>query len=381
MITKLITGLLLLWPVLHVSAQEDDHVYVTDQINFGDYIEGNKYTFYKTFTKNATTYYSIFSKHTESTAIFPEEGRHGIITKASNNTDAYLRQISLTWGYSYSKDRHINIFGKDEPYSNISELYDGQNSGQLIGVLDYDTDKKPDTQTITFEPQYRFWGMYQNIDIIVSSLTITWQLIHKRHDVTPGNLATLCLPYNVKSEDMDGVTAYTLIGKTVGDDNLATSLIFEPVENLIAGQPYLIIYNKDEVALPYSGSQAMAPISKNGMIGVYDRHPFSEDSNYNSSYYVIANNRIQAASRNSGVNANCAFINMDDVPTLTGSSSSNRALVLTADGFSSSDTATSFQHTSEEPNSEVYTDLLGRNVVRNASPYLLIVNGKKQFIR
>lgn len=365
------------------SAQAiDDYVYVTDVISSNDF---SKTSVNNNVDKNSKQYYLKYTNFQNSYFTFDQDA-HTIITKSSILQSAYLKKITTAWyNMNVSYQPSICVYGKNTVYD-YTEFTDNNpnNDGQEITTFTL-SDRNDLQQEFTIEtPRYQYVAIKKSSQFApyFTSISLTWQLFYERTSLTAGTLGTLCLPYGIKAEDMDGITAYSIAGKTVEND-VVTSLIFDEVDHIEAGKPYIFVANSTEIALKYHGEKAETPINENGMYGVYERHPFADDASHDSNYYVISNNIVQAASKNSGVNANCVYIRMNEVPPYNNSAqSSKRALIITSEGFTQTDvtpTLLSVPASSSLSNNAV--DLSGRRVAKGTAPTISIINGKKILAR
>lgn len=354
----------------------DDYVYVTDVLTESDF---PKATIRNYVEKNCKKYEAMVRSH------FALDRECAIITTKNINSAAYLCKIDVTWSPEYAINKAtICICGQNTPYT-FSEFTDtdSDNDGQEITTFTL-SDRNDLQQEFTVEtPSYQYIGIKKTSNYIpfFTSISLTWQLFYERSGLTVGNLGTLCLPYGIMAEDMDGITAYSIAGKTVEND-VVTSVIFNEVDHIEAGKPYLFVANSNEIALKYHGTIAENPIPENGMYGVYERHPFAGDSHYDNNYYVISNNIVQAASNKSGVNANCAYIRMDEVPIYNPAQNSQRALIITGEGFTQTNITPTLLNTPTSSGlSNSAVDLSGRRVTNGTVPTISIINGKKTLVR
>lgn len=374
----ILLSMLSLCASIHTSAQSaDGYVYVTDVItstDLGKYIGDN---FTKEFSKNCKKYKFTGNK---------DDGRFALANNQSiavigDVLPAFLAKIDVEWDTANSSTSEIAFWGKNSVYADNSDITDGdtENDGEFITAFTYNKSNRQQTYNLPNSLQYIAAKKSSNIIPYITSISFTWQLIYKRAGLTIGNLGTLCLPYSIKAEDMEGITAYTISGKVV-ENGEVTSIVFDLTDHIEAGKPYLFVANSKEIFLKYSGNKADAPICEKGMYGVYERHPFADDSNFNEyDYYVITkNNTIQRASSASGVNANCAFIKMDEVPEYSPAQSNGRNLILTSEGFTQTDIAPTLLNSLQSPNSSSTTiDLSGRRITNGAAPTITVHNGKK----
>lgn len=363
--------------VIPSSAQSaDGYVYVTDVITSTD-LGTTQLSRTKEFSKTCKTYKFAGWNYGSD---FGLEDNHAIVIKG-DVLPSFLANIEVSWALNGNSKPEITIWGKNTAYEDYLDILDGatENDGEIITNFTYDTSNRQQDFVLSKDYQYIALKKTSQYNPRINSISFTWQLIYKRAGLTPGNLGTLCLPYNIKAEDMDGITAYSIAGK-VEENGVVTSVVFDLVDHIEAGKPYLFVANSEEIFLKYCGNKADAPISVNGMHGVFERHAFAEDSNYDEdNYYVITkNNTIQLASSNSGVNANCAYINMAEVPSYPSAQSNGRHLILTSEGFTQTDITPTLLNSLETPNSSaITTDLSGRRITNGATPTITVHNGKK----
>lgn len=143
-----------------------------------------------------------------------------------------------------------------------------------------------------------------------------------------GSYGTICLPYSVAAFDYSGAKFYKLSGfPSLADTN---SLLFEEVECLEAGIPYLYVAEKNRLILAYSGEAVNAAGSINGMYGSFEKYPFADDPAYKEYDYLImkSDGVLRTASSKSGVNANCAFIKLSEVPVCDASSLAKERILM-----------------------------------------------------
>lgn len=359
----------------------DDYVYVTDVITNTD-LGSTSGVMTRDVEQNAKYLFVANNAKSSSRFYFTNANKCALVTKQSCG---HLISVKVE-GESNFQKYPLRFFVKNSAYKNNKDLFDAieENYGTELSDFTYSGSSNQNLQ-ITIPAEYRYIAIKNNTDgradPYLKSISITWQLEHIRPGLTVGSLGTLCLPYGIKAEDMDGITAYSIAGKTVEND-VVTSVIFNEVDHIEAGKPYLFVANSNEIALKYHGTKAENPLSENGMYGVYERHPFAEDSYYDNNYYVIANNIVQAASNKSGVNANCAYIRMDEVPLYNPAQNSQRALIITGEGFTQTDIApTLLNSPTSSTLSNSAVDLSGRRVANGTIPTISIINGKKTLVR
>lgn len=279
-----------------------------------------------------------------------------------------LHSISVEVLKSSGYNGEISIYGKNNAYSGFKDFYNGF-EGSLIGKIKFS--KTDNLQSITSIPQdYRYWGIahIQN-DSNISKITVTWKLAYSRENVTPNNLGTICLPYNVEKEQLEGVTLYDIVGKT--STNEKEAIVCEEVDHIEAGKPYLFTSTSDALFLLYSNESSYTTEQKgtNGFYGNFTATTAGAlRGGETDDIYVVSGNAIKKAGDAVNIGANRAYIRRSELPVLTSepASQSQRRYVLTEDGFApyGDNCLTSgslLQDSSFAPSSSVY-DVHGRRV-------------------
>lgn len=361
------------------SAQAtDDYVYVTDVITNTD-LGSN--TGLKSLEVKKIATYTFFAYNDKDPQRFYFEGQGALITTKS---PGYLQKIEVT-GESNLKKSPLQFFVKNTAYTNTNDLYNTteEDDGSKLSDFTFEGSSNQNLQK-NIPTAYRYIAIKNastSYRPYLKTISLTWQLAYFRSALTVGNLGTLCLPYGIKAEDMDGITAYSIAGKTVEND-VVTSLVFDEVDYIEAGKPYIFVAKTNEIALKYCGDKAESPTCERGMYGVFEDHPFTNDDQHNDNYYVIANNIVQAASKKSGVYANCAYIRMDEVPIYNAAQSTNRALIITGEGFTQTDISPTLLNSlpSSERSNNAF-DISGRKWTISVAPAITIINGKKNLAR
>lgn len=143
----------------------------------------------------------------------------GIVTTQYNGSNI-VKQISIEW----NKDNTIatlEIYGKDTPYTSISELYNKKSRGEKIGELN------ANTLTCTVSPKYKFIGMLPTGNMHINSITITWEGSGTPGEVTVANPVlseqsqTITAPIDVEitTATPDAKIYYTVDGTTPSTTN------------------------------------------------------------------------------------------------------------------------------------------------------------------
>ena len=145
-----------------------------------------------------------------------------------------------------------------------------------------------------------------------------------RSGLTDGKYGTICLPHAVTAADMKGIELYSIIGKRINSEGNPISIIIAEEQQMEAGVPYIFKATAEEAVMAYTGEEADAPGSANGLIGVFeDTKPIPGNANY-----VISSNTIKKAGDNTGVRANYAYIDMNSVPVYDESTNAKRVFEI-----------------------------------------------------
>jgi hypothetical protein len=113
---------------------------------------------------------------------------------------------------------------------------------------------------------------------------------------------------------------FSVVGKRVDSEGNPVSLVIAEETAMEAGVPYVFKATAEEIAVAYTGEAVTAPGNANGLVGVFeDLKPVPGTGNY-----VISSNIIKKAGANTGVRANYAYIDMDNVPVYAEGSNAKR---------------------------------------------------------
>lgn len=133
-------------------------------------------------------------------------------------------------------------------------------------------------------------------------LTITGTILpNYTRDVTAGDFGTLCLPFGGK---VKGCVAYEIVGSNAG------GVILSSVDALEAGVPYIFKATADQIAAYCDATVADEAGNHNGLYGTFDDNTVVADGNY-----IIHENALCEVTATSWVNANRAWVVMDEVPS------------------------------------------------------------------
>lgn len=374
---------------LGASAQEGDgYVYETDilscqTLNFNSSIDRE----YKKDVFINSTLYSISCLYSKANSCYSFDAytEYGLIVK---KTKGIVKCLRVDW-HSLSKGASVELYIKDSPYNNVTELFNSNSRGIYVGDYIY----SQDPIIINMDRLGYYFGLknISNKTAFLSSLSITWQLAHIRENLTVGNLGTICLPYDVKAEDWaDELTAYTIAGKVMNSTrDQIEALVFEEVDEMKAGVAYLFVPKKSDICLKYYGAEVKEPVeSQYGLIGSFENYTFTENDCRDNNLFLISNNSIRLAGAGAGVGANRAYIKMSKEMPEYHETNSSRKLLVSANGYiETGDSPTIVEmlkaiaslKDGQNQTSTAY-DLQGRMVSGTSAKGIVIENGKKKYI-
>ena len=132
-------------------------------------------------------------------------------------------------------------------------------------------------------------------------LTITGTILpNYTRDVTAGNFGTLCLPFG---GTVEGAELFECVGKETGKVYIAS------VTELEAGVPYIFLANANQIAVYCDATVADEAGKSNGLHGTFDDNTEVAVGNY-----ILKDNELCRAETTCWVNANRAYLVMEDVP-------------------------------------------------------------------
>ena len=92
----------------------------------------------------------------------------GIITTVSGGK---VRKVTVVWQDGTTNGRTLNIYGKNTPYADTSELYDEAKCGTLLGTI-----VKGTSTELNITEDYEFIGMRSNANAMyISEIKIEWE--------------------------------------------------------------------------------------------------------------------------------------------------------------------------------------------------------------
>lgn len=123
----------------------------------------------------------------------------GIVTTSSTST---IKKISVSWNSSTASGRTLNVYGSNEPYTAVSDLYSTEKQGTLLGTIVYDTSTE-----LVITDEYKYVGVRSNSGALyLNDIKFSW--------AEPKTLSSLAVKTNPTT------TSYKL-----GDELDATGLV------------------------------------------------------------------------------------------------------------------------------------------------------------
>ena len=120
---------------------------------------------------SAAVYAGCSAGGNNSIQIRTTNSNSGIVTTASGGK---VKSIKITFESHTSAGRTINIYGKDDPYTAATDLYDSNNQGTFIDEIYYDGSTT--INTLTINGDYQYIGIRSKSGAIyVSSIIIYWE--------------------------------------------------------------------------------------------------------------------------------------------------------------------------------------------------------------
>lgn len=171
--------------------------------------------------------------------------------------------------------------------------------------------------------------IHEHIDVD-GYCSLCGELISYTRDVVPGDYGTICLPKSARLINVSGATFYTIKGKRLFESDQLYSVVLEEVTELVAGKPYIFLADEDanQLKVNYFGPIASEPSSENGLIGSFT------DVDVEQGSYLVSGNLIVETDAGSQINANCAYINLENVPEYTEQVSEPMKEILTESAVS-----------------------------------------------
>jgi len=216
---------------------------------------------------------------------------NGIIGKKSNGHYRLYKNSETTFtaapGYTITKI----VFNctADNPASGFGNSNEGYSysSDNLVGTWSGSANKVVLTAT--------------SAQVRATKITVTYELQPYTRTVISDNYGTICLPFG--STNYTGATFYECVGSEPGKVYLGS------VTALEAGVPYIFHATATELAVYSDGTTATTAGDKNGLHGT-----FEDNTQVAVGNYILKDNKLCQAAEVCYVNANRAYLVMEDVP-------------------------------------------------------------------
>ena len=138
---------------------------------------------------------------------------------------------------------------------------------------------------------YNFYFKKINNEIYIEEVYV--------RDVT-NTYGTICLPY--ASNSYDGAIFYRVAGKETG------KVYLESVSELEAGVPYIFEKTASKIVVARNGDPVATAGNANGLVGT-----FTDETVVAAGNYILYNNQLRPSDGSAKVNANRAYLVMEDV--------------------------------------------------------------------
>lgn len=180
----------------------------------------------------------------------------------------------------------------------------------------------PTRQTGTYNIRVSQQHAYVNIEIHTYDTCRIVANITEDQINGDGRLGTICFDKDIRGRSHNGALYYKIAYKRIKDEK--KNIVFEEVEDLIAGHPYVYIANDYKLGFDFTSDvQAAGAENDNGLIGLLEAHTFTqaeittEDSNSDPirGLYGVTSNSIKKIGAGSTSSSGRAFIKLSEVPT------------------------------------------------------------------
>lgn len=357
-----------------LAQSSDEHVYKTDVIKATfENLSANE----RKISKEHGVYL-LYSSFTSFIINFELDGEQGLV---STSSPGLLKQIEVNWtsiNTSTGSVPTLEVYTSDKQFEHVSDVF---NLSTVDKVTEFEYQENNPRQSFVFQ-NGRYVGLKPvNNNVHLSSITLTWQLAHFRDNQTIDRLGTLCLPYNVSAEDLQGqIIPFTVAGKITGSDGRVSQIILEEAQNIEAGVPYIYIAKTQNVCLKYSqeSSYTTSPQNFKGLYGTLTSTTVSSLSAKADDVFVISNNAFTLAGTDVSIPANRAYICMSEVPEC-GSPSTARQLIIGPDGYEliGGSPTEALSSPRQQANKVIDYDINGRIISTTSAPRVILRKGRK----
>lgn len=185
---------------------------VTDELNRDlTGVTGTSYSSWSNKQSNSTAKYAGNSAGGNSSIqLRSKNNNSGVISTQSGGR---LKKVVVTWNSNTASGRTINVYGKNEAYTDVSDLYNQATRGTLLGTIVYGTSTE-----LTVDGDYEYIGMRSAADAMyIDKIEITWETsssttdpsieaenVDIAYDATSGSIA-----YTIKNPTSETLSATT----------------------------------------------------------------------------------------------------------------------------------------------------------------------------
>ncbi len=260
-----------------------------DALALGNYISGDEWAYIKG-TKND------FAYNTNNGGCYQGVGTLSFTTTVPGLVTITARRISEDASIKIGSVDVLSISSANVtskaffvPAGEVNIVADATN-GMRILKIEFDADLTAD------KAEGSFYGGYTR-------------------NVTEGRMGTVCVDHNVPAGCIVGAEVYKLLYWKYGTSYENCQMVdFEQVDEMNAGEPYMIIPTGSTCALFYGATKVNAPLAlTNGFTGTFDPITAASDALYGM--YGIVNNMIQKLGHDCYSQANRAYIDLSQTPS------------------------------------------------------------------
>lgn len=196
---------------------------------------------------------------------------------------------------------------------------------------------------------------------------------YERTNLTVGSYGTICMPYNVDANGIDGAEFYSIAGKEEKDGTVTSVYLTKVESSLTEGQPYIFKATTTTMTCKCASAfrEAKEAGSRNGLIGSFEEKDVPEGDGI----YVLKNNNLyKRGTQPWKIAAGRAYIDLSQIATPSSAPSKGVIKIGVSGGGTTGIGAVTAEH------DNVYYNLQGQRVTA-PSRGIYIVNGKKVIIK
>lgn len=273
--------------------------------------------------------------------------------------------------YGVSPSQYLNY---DDAETSLGDTKTEWNVSEASIVL------KDNSRTLIYNTGGVFFTAYSNTNANVSELPSAYPADlakgYVRDGLEAGKLGTICLPYDVPSDDWGGAIFYNIAGKKTENGNVTSLILEEETGTLKAGRPYIFEATGNALYCMYldgiEENSATEASDYNGLYGSLKETGVAEDM------YLINNNKVVKCGENCSIASNRAYIDMGNVPDFQEPQQISKSILSLSIGGGDS---TNIEAAAiENTNNTVIYNMQGQRVVAPAKG-VYIVNGKKMILK